>query len=71
RVSLRPVYCLGACACSPAAEVDGKVHARLTPERLHALNQRQVKRLIRHTAFLGSTGRALGAWAWRFRLRQR
>lgn len=39
RVSLRPVYCLGACACSPAVEVDGKVHARLTPERLHALVQ--------------------------------
>ncbi|HGA2315926.1 MULTISPECIES: formate dehydrogenase subunit gamma [unclassified Pseudomonas] len=36
-ISLRPVYCLGACACSPALELDGQVHARLTPERLRAL----------------------------------
>lgn len=38
-LSLRPVYCLGACACSPALELDGQVHARLTPERLRALVQ--------------------------------
>ncbi|WP_271410264.1 formate dehydrogenase subunit gamma [Pseudomonas sp. Q1-7] len=37
RISLRPVYCLGACACSPALELDGQLHARLTPERLRAL----------------------------------
>ena len=37
QVSLRPVYCLGACACSPALELDGQLHARLTPERLSAL----------------------------------
>lgn len=36
-ISLRPVYCLGACACSPALELDGQLHARLTPERLSAL----------------------------------
>lgn len=36
-LSLRPVYCLGACACSPALQLDGKLHARLTPERLRAL----------------------------------
>jgi formate dehydrogenase subunit gamma len=36
-ISLRPVYCLGACACSPALELDGQLHARLTPERLRAL----------------------------------
>ncbi|MDZ4017350.1 formate dehydrogenase subunit gamma [Pseudomonas sichuanensis] len=36
-LSLRPVYCLGACACSPALELDGQLHARLTPERLRAL----------------------------------
>ncbi|MFJ2982003.1 MULTISPECIES: formate dehydrogenase subunit gamma [unclassified Pseudomonas] len=36
-ISLRPVYCLGACACSPALELDGQVHARLTPERLRSL----------------------------------
>jgi formate dehydrogenase subunit gamma len=37
QISLRPVYCLGACACSPALELDGQLHARLTPERLSAL----------------------------------
>ncbi|MFJ3448100.1 formate dehydrogenase subunit gamma [Pseudomonas sichuanensis] len=36
-LSLRPVYCLGACACSPALELDGQLHARLTPERLRSL----------------------------------
>ncbi|MDR2307108.1 MAG: formate dehydrogenase subunit gamma [Paucimonas sp.] len=36
-LSLRPVYCLGACACSPALELDGQLHARVTPERLRAL----------------------------------
>jgi len=33
-VTLEPVYCLGLCSLSPAAMVDGKLHARLTPERL-------------------------------------
>lgn len=28
-VSLQPVYCLGLCACSPAAMVDGEVMGRL------------------------------------------
>jgi len=36
-LALRPVYCLGACACSPALELDGQLHARVTPERLRAL----------------------------------
>lgn len=36
-LSLRPVYCLGACACSPALELDGKLHARITPQRLQVL----------------------------------
>ncbi|MCG8296449.1 formate dehydrogenase subunit gamma [Pseudomonas entomophila] len=36
-LNLRPVYCLGACACSPALELDGQLHARVTPERLRAL----------------------------------
>ncbi|MGG7599571.1 formate dehydrogenase subunit gamma [Pseudomonas sp. TE6288] len=36
-LDLRPVYCLGACACSPALELDGQLHARVTPERLRAL----------------------------------
>jgi len=35
--SLEPVYCLGNCACSPAAMIDGRLHGRLTPERFDAL----------------------------------
>jgi formate dehydrogenase subunit gamma len=35
--SLEPVYCLGNCACSPAAMIDGRLHGRLTPERLDTL----------------------------------
>jgi len=35
--SLEPIYCLGNCACSPAAMIDGRLHGRLTPERLDAL----------------------------------
>ena len=35
-VTLEPVYCLGACACAPAAEVNGKLHARLSVEKLEA-----------------------------------
>jgi len=35
--SLEPVYCLGNCACSPAAMVDGRLHGRLTPQSFDAL----------------------------------
>lgn len=34
---VEPVYCLGLCAMSPAAMLDGQPHARLTPERLQQL----------------------------------
>lgn len=37
RVTLEPVYCLGLCACGPAALVDGKVVGRAEGERLAAL----------------------------------
>ncbi len=37
RFSLEPVYCLGNCACSPAAMIDGRLHGRLTPEGFDAL----------------------------------
>ena len=37
RVTLEAVYCLGLCACSPAAMLDGEVYGRVTPERLDAL----------------------------------
>jgi formate dehydrogenase subunit gamma len=34
KVTLEPVYCLGLCACGPAALVDGKVVGRLDDARL-------------------------------------
>lgn len=37
RVTLEPVYCLGNCALSPAALVDGKLHGRMDGARLLAL----------------------------------
>lgn len=37
RFSLDPIYCLGNCACSPAAMIDGQLHGRLTPESFDAL----------------------------------
>ena len=35
--TLEPVFCLGNCACSPAAMIDGQLYGRLTPERFDAL----------------------------------
>jgi formate dehydrogenase subunit gamma len=37
RYTLEPIYCLGNCACAPAAMIGGRLHGRLTPERLDAL----------------------------------
>jgi formate dehydrogenase subunit gamma len=37
RFTLEPIYCLGNCACAPAALVDGKLYGRLTPARLDEL----------------------------------
>ena len=37
KFSLEPIYCLGNCACSPAAMVDGRLYGRLTPERFDAM----------------------------------
>lgn len=36
-VSLEPVYCLGLCASSPAMQVNDRVFARVSPQRLPAL----------------------------------
>ena len=36
-VSLEPIYCLGLCASGPNALIDGRPHARLTPDRFDAL----------------------------------
>jgi formate dehydrogenase subunit gamma len=36
-VTLEPVFCLGLCACAPAALVDGRVVGRVDEARLDAL----------------------------------
>ena len=47
-VTLEAVYCLGNCALSPAAILDGKLHGRVTPARadqlLAAVRERPVNR---------------------------
>jgi formate dehydrogenase subunit gamma len=42
--SLEPVYCLGNCACSPAAMIDGRLYGRLTPERFDELIAEQKRK---------------------------
>jgi formate dehydrogenase subunit gamma len=37
QITLEPVFCLGLCACAPAAMLDGKLFARLDRERLDDL----------------------------------
>ncbi|MDD5297556.1 MAG: formate dehydrogenase subunit gamma [Rhodocyclaceae bacterium] len=39
--TLEPVYCLGQCACGPALTFDGRLHARMTPDRFDALAARE------------------------------
>jgi len=36
-VTLEPVFCLGLCACGPAAMVDGKLAGRVDEARFDAL----------------------------------
>ena len=36
-LTLEPVYCLGNCALSPAVQLNGKVHGRVSTERLDRL----------------------------------
>lgn len=36
-VTLEPVYCLGLCANSPSLQIDGRLHARVSPPQLEAL----------------------------------
>lgn len=38
-MALESVYCLGLCAQSPAIMLDGRVHARMTPQKLDRLLQ--------------------------------
>lgn len=35
-VTVEPIYCLGLCACAPAAMIDGKVRGRVTADALVA-----------------------------------
>lgn len=35
--SLEPVFCLGNCACSPAAMVDGRLYGRVSPQSFDAV----------------------------------
>ena len=35
--TLQPVYCLGNCACGPSMMLDGKLHGRMTPQRIDRL----------------------------------
>jgi formate dehydrogenase subunit gamma len=42
-VTLEPVYCLGLCSMAPAAMVDGRIHGRLTPERLETVLSEAVR----------------------------
>lgn len=37
RITLEPVFCLGLCACAPAALVDGKVVGRVDEARIDAI----------------------------------
>ncbi len=36
-VTVEPVFCLGLCACGPAATVDGRLHGRIDPDGMRAL----------------------------------
>lgn len=36
-ITLEPVYCLGLCACGPAADIDGRPLGRVTRDRLDAV----------------------------------
>ena len=36
-VTLEPIYCLGLCACAPAAMLDGDVIARVDSEAIHEI----------------------------------
>ena len=36
-IAFEPAYCFGACACAPAAMIDGELHGRLDLARLEAL----------------------------------
>ena len=36
-VTVEPVFCLGLCACGPAAMIDGRLHGRVDAARMNAL----------------------------------
>ncbi len=36
-LTVEPVYCLGNCALGPSVQLDGRIHGKVTPQRLDAL----------------------------------
>lgn len=43
RFSLKPVYCLGNCACAPAMMIGAELHGRVTPQRFDQLIEAAVR----------------------------
>ena len=41
--TVEPVYCLGLCSVAPAAMVDGKIHGRLTEDRLTTIIEEAIR----------------------------
>ncbi|WP_279480727.1 formate dehydrogenase subunit gamma [Aureimonas sp. SK2] len=41
--TLEPVYCLGLCSVAPAAMVNGKIHGRLSEDRLSAIIEEAIR----------------------------
>lgn len=37
RLTLEPVFCLGLCACAPSAQLDDRLHGRVTADRIAEL----------------------------------
>lgn len=46
-VALESVYCLGQCALSPAMTINGKLHAKVTPQKFDALFDVAMKTVAR------------------------
>lgn len=38
-LTVEPIYCLGNCALGPSVQLDGRIHGKVTPQRLDALLQ--------------------------------
>ncbi|MBK6871749.1 MAG: NAD(P)H-dependent oxidoreductase subunit E [Kineosporiaceae bacterium] len=49
-LTLDEVFCLGNCALGPSALIDGRLHGRLTADRLSALIQQRLQQTAAHEA---------------------